>query len=175
MCSPVGDGAAAVLVVPEGADANAPVVLASTLRSGAHGPTDDPNDATLAARAAYEQAGLGPADIDVAEVHDAAAPAEILAYEDLGFAPRGGGPGLIRDGVTALGGRCPVNTSGGLESRGHPIAATGLAMVNEIVLQLRKDAGARQVPDARIGLVHNMGGWIAESSAAVTVHILGAR
>jgi acetyl-CoA acyltransferase len=175
MCSPVGDGAAAVLVVPEDADHSAPVVLASILRSGRFAPTDDPNDATLVARAAYEQAGLGPDDVDVAEVHDAAAPAEILAYEDLGFTVRGGGPRLVRDGATALGGRRPVNTSGGLESRGHPIGATGLAMINEIVLQLRKEASGRQVENARVGLVHNMGGWVAESSAACSVHILAAR
>jgi len=175
MCSPIGDGAAAVLVLPETADRSAPVVLASTLRSGSVGLTEEVNDATLTARNAYEQAGLGPADIDVAEVHDAAAPAEIFAYEDLGFAARGDGPRLVRDGITAIGGRLPVNTSGGLESRGHPIGATGLAMTTEIVLQLRRDAGERQVADARVGLVHNMGGYVLESTAACSIHILAAR
>ncbi len=175
MCSPVGDGAAAVLVVPETADRSAPVVIASKLRSGSRPPTDDPTDASLVSQAAYEQAGVGPDDIDVAEVHDAAAPAEIIAYEDLGFAPKGGGPALIRAGVTALGGRLPVNTSGGLESRGHPIGATGLAMVTEIILQLRKEASGRQVEGARLGLVHNMGGWVADGTGACAVHILAAR
>lgn len=172
MCSPVGDGAAAVVLFAAEQSRIAPIVAASEIRSGTRLPTHDENDAVLVARAAYEAAGLGPDDVTLAEVHDAAAPAELLAYEDLGFAPRGEGSRLIRDGVTSLGGAKPVNTSGGLIARGHPIGATGLAMVVEGVLQLRGQAGDRQVEGARVALVQNAGGWVGEAPAASAVHIL---
>lgn len=111
-----------------------------------------------AARQAYEVAGVGPADIDVAEVHDCFTIAELMAYEDLGFAPEGKGQTLIREGETYIGGRIPVNVDGGLLSKGHPVGATGGSQVRTIVLQLRGEAGEMQVPGAEIGLVHNVGG-----------------
>ena len=126
-----------------------------------------------AAHAAYEQAGIGPDDIDLAEVHDAAAPAEMESYESLGLAATGDGVRLVRDRVTMLGGPLPVNTSGGLISRGHPVGVTGIAQIAEIVEQLRGEAGERQVEGARIGLVQNAGGDIGGVSAASAVHVLG--
>lgn len=111
-----------------------------------------------AARQAYEMAGLKPEDIDVAEVHDCFTIAELMAYENLGFAKPGEGGKLIRDGETYIGGKIPVNVDGGLLSKGHPIGATGGSQVRTIVLQLREEAGAMQVPGAEIGLVHNIGG-----------------
>jgi acetyl-CoA C-acetyltransferase len=113
-------------------------------------------------------AGLGPDDIDVAEVHDCFAIAEICCIEALGFAKRGEGGRAAREGVTALGGKIPVNTSGGLKSKGHPVGATGIAQAIEIFEQLRGEAGDRQVKDAAIGLAQNMGG----SGASSVVHIL---
>lgn len=111
-----------------------------------------------AAKQAYEMAGLGPQDIDVAEVHDCFTIAELMAYENLGFAEPGKGVELIRNGETYIGGKIPVNVDGGLLSKGHPIGATGGSQVRTIVLQLRNEAGDIQVPGAEIGLVHNIGG-----------------
>ncbi|MBF7082520.1 thiolase domain-containing protein [Desulfallas sp. Bu1-1] len=116
------------------------------------------NCARLAAQQAYEMAGLKPGDIDVAEVHDCFTIAELMAYEDLGFAEPGRGMDLIREGQTYIGGKIPVNVDGGLLSKGHPIGATGGSQVRTVVLQLRGEAGAIQVPGAEIGLVHNIGG-----------------
>jgi acetyl-CoA acyltransferase len=176
MCAPIGDGAAAVVLV----GANRPrwdsrpdvTVLASQLRSGT-GPGQGTPSATAAANAAYEQAGIGPQDIDVVELHDATAPAELMSYEYLGLTEAGEGPKLLADGGSELGGRLPVNPSGGLLSRGHPIGATGLAQVCELVWQLRGEAGDRQAPDAQLGLAHNGGGWLQGDSAAMAVHVLG--
>ena len=111
-----------------------------------------------AAKQAYEMAGVGPQDIDVAEVHDCFTIAELMAYENLGFAEPGKGVELIREGETYIGGKIPVNVDGGLLSKGHPIGATGGSQVRTIVLQLRNEAGDIQVPGAEIGLVHNIGG-----------------
>ncbi|MFQ5842892.1 MAG: thiolase domain-containing protein [Thermodesulfobacteriota bacterium] len=111
-----------------------------------------------AARGAYEMAGVNPSDIDVAEVHDCFTFAEMMAYEDLGFAKPGEGGKLIRERQTYVGGKIPVNVDGGLLSKGHPIGATGGSQVRTIVLQLRDEAGPMQVKDARVGLVHNIGG-----------------
>jgi acetyl-CoA acetyltransferase len=127
----------------------------------------------LAAHAAYEAAGLGPADLDCVEVHDAAASAELVICEQLGLAEPGGGAALIRSGETCLGGSLPVNTSGGLLARGHPIGATGLAQIVEAVLQLRGTAGGRQVPGARIALTQNAGGWHGADNVASVIHIFG--
>jgi acetyl-CoA acetyltransferase len=127
---------------------------------------------SMAAAAAYEAAGVGPTDMDCVEVHDAAAPAELLAYEHLGLAVPGEGAALIRSGDTGLGGRIPVNTSGGLLARGHPIGATGLAQVHEVVQQLRGEAGPRQVAGARLGLTQNAGGWHAADNVVSCIHIL---
>lgn len=123
--------------------------------------------AKIAAREAYEMSGLQPKDIDVAEVHDCFTIAEIIAYEDLGFCKAGEGGKLAEKGETKLGGRIPVNTSGGLKSKGHPVGATGTAQAYEIYLQLTGQADKRQVKDAEIGLSHNVGG----SGATATVHI----
>jgi len=114
--------------------------------------------AQLAARRAYDMAGLGPKDIDVAEVHDCFTIAEMMAYEDLGFAEPGKGKELIRNKETYREGRIPVNVDGGLLSKGHPIGATGGSQIRTIVLQLRGEAGPMQVPNAKVGLVHNIGG-----------------
>ena len=123
--------------------------------------------AKLAAKQAYEMAGVKPEDIDLAEVHDCFTIAEILAYEDLGFCKPGEGGKLAEEGVTTLGGRLPVNTSGGLKSKGHPVGATGVAQAYEIFLQLTGQAEKRQVDGAECGLAHNVGG----SGATATVHI----
>jgi len=122
---------------------------------------------------AYEVAGVGPEDIDVAEVHDAMSPVELLIYESLGYCGPGEGDRLIRDGSTRIDGSRPVNTSGGLTARGHPVGATGLGQIAELVWQLRGDAGDRQVSSARVGLAHNQGGMLLGlDSAAYAVTIL---
>jgi acetyl-CoA acyltransferase len=118
----------------------------------------------LAAKAAYEMAGVGPADIDLIELHDCFATAELLHYENLGLCEDGGAGALIDSGDTALGGRIPVNVSGGLLSKGHPLGATGIANIYEIATHLRGEAGLRQVEGARLGLTHVVG---AGSSCAV--------
>ncbi|MHA1273324.1 MAG: thiolase family protein [Promethearchaeota archaeon] len=117
-------------------------------------------------------AGLGPKDIDVAEVHDATAFAEIHQIEELGFCEVGQGGPFSESGATALDGEIPINTSGGLISRGHPIGASGIAQIYELVLQLRGEAGQRQVKDAKIALAENGGGNIGAGEAALCVHIL---
>jgi len=180
MCSPISDGAAAAVIVSDRAarrlGARGPRIRASVVRSGNVHDKDDPTagSAARAGRAAFEQAGLGPQDLDCAEVHDASAPAELIVYEQLGFAEPGGGPELLASGRTSLGGDLPVNTSGGLLSKGHPIGATGIAQVCEATWQLRGEAGERQVEGARIALTQNGGGWLEGDSAAMAVHILTA-
>ena len=171
MCSPVTDGAAAILVCSEevAAALNQPVirVLASSVASGAGGkPVDD------AAAKAYSVAGMGAQDFDVIELHDAAAPAELMQYHEIGLCAEGEGFKLIRDGTTDLGGRTPVNTSGGLLSRGHPLGATGCAQIVELVHQLRGTAGARQVEGARRALAVNGGGWLDGTYALAIATIL---
>lgn len=172
MCAPIGDGAAAVLVASPAAarrhGGTHVTVAACTLTSnGAHPNAALP--AERAARVAYEQAGVGPMDIDVVEVHDACSAAELWMYEQLGFCGPGEGPKLLADGATALGGRLPVNTSGGLLSRGHPLGATGAGQIVELVDQLRGRAGDRQVPGARVALAQNAGGMLDRSDEAVAV------
>jgi acetyl-CoA acyltransferase len=175
MCSPISDGAAAALLVSDEIRGHRPAVsvLASTVRSA---PADGSASVTsLAAGAAYEAAGLGPGDLDCVEVHDAAASAELVIYEQLSLAGPGEGAVLLRSGATALGGRLPVNTSGGLLARGHPIGATGLAQIVEAVTQLRGGAGPRQVLGARVALTQNAGGWHGNDNVASVVHIFGAK
>ena len=121
----------------------------------------------LAGQEAYKRAGVAPKDLDVAEVHDCFTIAEIIAYEDLGLCKPGKGGSLVEEGVTTLDGDVPVNTSGGLKSKGHPVGATGVAQAYEIYLQLTGQAKRRQVSEAEIGLSHNVGG----SGATATVHI----
>lgn len=180
MCSPISDGAAAVVLMSAAAARRAgvsgPRIRASVVRSGNRHDRSDPTagSTALAARAAFEMAGIGPGDLDCAEVHDASAPAELMAYEQIGLAAPGTGPALIESGETALDGALPVNTSGGLLSKGHPIGATGIAQICESTWQLRGDAGPRQVEGARIALTQNGGGWLEGDSAAMAVHILSA-
>ncbi|OPY43533.1 MAG: acetyl-CoA acetyltransferase [Methanoregulaceae archaeon PtaU1.Bin059] len=127
-------------------------------------------DATVAAgRRAFAMAGITPKEIDLVEVHDCFTIAEICAIEDLGFCRKGEAGRLTEEGVTALDGDLPVNTSGGLKACGHPVGATGIKQVCEVVMQLRGQAGKRQVDGARIGMTHNVGG----TGATVAVHIMG--
>jgi acetyl-CoA acetyltransferase len=180
MCSPISDGAAAVILASEEAmqrlGADGPRVLASILVSGNNHDSADPTagSAGRAAKLAYEAAGLGPEDLDCIEVHDATAPAELMIYEYIGLANPGEGPALLDSGATRLGGRVPVNTSGGLLSKGHPIGATGIAQICEATWQLRGLAGGRQVEGAKIAMTQNGGGWLDDDSAAMSVHILEA-
>jgi acetyl-CoA acetyltransferase len=177
MCSPIGDGAAAVVVVSErkakSLGVRTPVrVVASVLHSGwDHGP-DDPGTVELCAAEAYEQAGIGPRDLDVIECHDASAPAELMEYESLGLCAKGEGGTLVDAGATRLGGRIPVNTSGGLLRKGHPVGATGIAQIVELTEQLQGRAGDRQVADAKVGLAQNGGGAIGLDAAAMCVTVL---
>jgi len=178
MCSPIGDGAAAVVVVSERRAREIGVakpvqVRTSVLRSGWDHGMDEPGTVEVCAQQAYQEAGVGPDDLDVVECHDASAPAEIMAYESLGLCPKGEGGKLVESGATRLGGRLPVNTSGGLLRKGHPVGATGVAQIVELVEQLQGRAGARQVEGARIGLAHNGGGNIGTDAAAMCVTILG--
>jgi acetyl-CoA acetyltransferase len=180
MCSPLSDGAAAAVLCTERAlgrfgTRRAVRVLASVLRSGSDRNAADVENhvSHLAARSAYEEAGVGPEDVSVAEVHDATALGEIIQVENLGFCAFGFGGELAVRGDTRLGGRIPVNPSGGLESRGHPIAATGLAQIHELVTQLRGDAGPRQVAAARIAVAENGGGLIGVEEAVACLTVLG--
>ncbi len=171
MCSPVTDGGAALVVCSEklAASLDQPVVRvrASSVASGAGGkPVDD------AAAKAYGETGMGAQDFDVIELHDAAAPAELMQYHEIGLCGKGDGFRLIREGATDLGGRIPVNTSGGLLSRGHPLGATGCAQIVELVHQLRGTAGARQVEGARRALAVNGGGWLDGAYALAIATVL---
>lgn len=173
MCSPIGDGAAALLLASDDyahrISADGVRVRASALVSGLAG---DEDPSARAARQAYEQAGVGPGDVDVVELHDAAAPAELILYEDLGLCAPGEGPKLLASGETRLGGEVPVNPSGGLISKGHPVGATGCAQLVELVEQLRGRAGDRQVDGARVALAENGGGYLGPHPAATAVTIL---
>jgi acetyl-CoA C-acetyltransferase len=177
-CSPVSDGAAAMLLCPldqASSYTDRPVkILGTGLATASLSLADRKSPAILdavkdSAVRAYKMAGVGPTDIQVAEVHDCFAIAEICCIEALGLVEQGKGGAAARDGMTALGGKVPVNTSGGLKSKGHPVGATGIAQAIEIVEQLRGESGDRQVKDAEIGLAQNMGG----SGASSVVHILG--
>lgn len=179
MCSPISDGAAAAVVVSERAAkrlglARAARIRAAVLKNGGRRADDDieRHIARRAGAAAYESAGLGPDDIDLVECHDATAFGELLQTELLGFAPLGEGGRLAESGATTLGGRIPFNPSGGLESKGHPIGATGLGQIHELVTQLRGEAGARQVDGARIAMAENGGGLMGVEEAAVAITIL---
>jgi acetyl-CoA acetyltransferase len=182
MCSPVSDGAAAAVVCTAsglkrlGIGAKRAVrVLACVVHTGVdRDPAQVERHITaLAAKRAYERAGVGPKDVSVAEVHDATAMGEIIQIENLGFCAFGDGGPISERGETELGGRIPVNPSGGLESKGHPVGATGIGQIHELVTQLRGEAGARQVQGARIGLAENGGGLQGIEEAVATVTILG--
>jgi acetyl-CoA acetyltransferase len=181
MCSPISDGAAAVVLCNaeglrrlKGAGGRAIRVLASVVQTGTSRGLDEPEKivAHLAAQKAYDLAGIEPADVKVAEVHDASAIGEILNAESLMLVPFGeGGPAAERGDFT-VGGRIPINPSGGLESKGHPIGATGLGQIFELVTQLRGEAGKRQVEGARIAIQENGGGLYGIEEAVVAVSIL---
>lgn len=180
MCAPLSDGAAAAVLCTERGlrrfgRARAVRVLATALRSGTDREPEawDRQISHLAAREAYEAAGIDPGDVSVAEVHDATAVGEILQVENLGFCAFGEGGELAVRGETALGGRIPVNPSGGLECKGHPLGATGLGQIHELVTQLRHEAGPRQVAGARIAVAENGGGLIGIEEAAACVTVLG--
>lgn len=179
MCSPIGDGAAAVVLMSESRaralGVRRPVrVAASVLVSGWDHAPDEDGAGEVCTRRAFAAAGVAPADLDVVELHDASAPGEILAYEYLGLCPRGEGGRLVESGATRLGGRQPVNTSGGLLRKGHPVGATGIAQLVELTEQLQGRSGARQVEGARLGLAQNGGGNIGVDVAAMCVSILQA-
>ena len=176
MCAPIGDGAAAAVLCASEVPAvrsRPPVrVRASVVVSGWDRNGGEPGAVERAAYFAYEQSSIGPEDLDVVEVHDATAPAELMVYEEIGLCPKGEGPALLRSGATSLGGRLPVSPSGGLLAKGHPIGATGLAQIVELTCQLRGTAGLRQVHGARIALAENGGGFLGHDLAAGAVTIL---
>ena len=178
MCAPISDGAAAAIVCAEDIVQRFPSarpvrVLAVESQSGRdRAPDDYEHHVTrLTAARSYEKAGVGPDDVDVAEVHDASSSGEIVQCEALGLCAPGRGGWCAEQGETSLGGRIPVNVSGGLVSKGHPLGATGLGQIHELVLQLRGDAGLRQVEGARIALAENSGGFygVEDGLSAITL------
>jgi acetyl-CoA acetyltransferase len=182
MCSINVDGAAAAVIASSraarrlGLLGRAVRVRAAEMASGPYTPHEfaipDFNQVTRnCARSAYERAGVGPDELDLVELHDCFATAELVHYENLGLCPDGDAGRMIDAGETALGGRIPVNVSGGLLSKGHPLGATGIANLYEVATHLRNTAGARQVDGARIGLTHVVGGTPGRGSACV-IHIL---
>ena len=182
MCSPLSDGSAAALLCTEkglkklGAGKRAVRLAASVMTSATNRHWEDFENHLVrkAALQAHEEAAVGPDDIDVAEVHDAAAFGELFMSELLGFTEFGGGGELAESGATRIGGRIPINPSGGLESKGHPIGATGLGQAYELVTQLRGEAGERQVDGARVAIQENGGGLrgVEEGSAVVNIYTL---
>jgi len=177
-CSLVSDGAAAVVLVPLSQahryTSRGVQILGVSQASDNVALEEKPDITTMpalrqAARQCYEMAGVRPVDIELAEVHDCFTIAEIVATEDLGFVNKGDGGPFVAAGCSAIGGRIPVNTSGGLKSKGHPVGATGVGQICDLVIQLRGDAGPRQVARHRIGLAQNLGG----SGATCVVTILG--
>ena len=178
MCSSFTDGAAAVVLSPT-ARAGSPRIRSTTIRSG-NGDIDYHDRMTEAGAAAWDDAGIDPADVDVVELHDATSPEELYALESLGFyKPGDAGPATVA-GETSLGGAgVTVNTSGGLVSRGHPLGATGIAQVVELTAQLRDEAGPRQVAGARLAVAANTGGMIGTEAgradaAFIGIHVLEA-
>jgi benzoylsuccinyl-CoA thiolase BbsB subunit len=179
-CCPTGDGAAVIILCAENLAhrfTNKPVnVVASHVASGLFesGPRDmtSPEITVRCAKDTYEEAGIGPEDIDVAEVHDAFTSAELMYYEAFSFCERGEAAHMLESGASSLGGRIPVNPSGGLLSKGHPVAVTGAAQVVEVVRQLQGRCGTRQVEGAKVGLTHATGGGISGFDHGVcAIHI----
>ncbi len=178
MCSPIGDGAAAAIFCSEDMAARTAAkhkvkVAASVLRSGKDRDFDEEDVVVRASRQAYETAGIDPQDVRVAEVHDASAPAELMYYEELGLCAKGEGGRFIDEGHPYVNGSCPVNPSGGLTAKGHPVGATGIAQLAELTWQLRGEAGQRQAQNKpNVALAQNGGGNIGIEAAAMAVHLL---
>jgi len=180
MCAPMGDGAAALVLCsqafldacPQAVRERAIRIKAMAFTSGKYRRLDEPGLTAVAAAKAYAQAGVRATDIDLVEVHDATSFSEIYQAEMLGLCEVGQGGAFVEDGHTQLGGRVPMNTSGGLVSKGHPIAASGASMLGELMEQLRGEAGPRQVKNARLGLAENGGGSIGFDEAVAAVSIL---
>ena len=172
MCSPVGDGAAAAVVTAVGRREGDVTMRASQLRSLSADPKGPSDSHEFSAHAAYEQAGIGPDQLDFAELHDATSPGEIVSWVETGLCDAGDEERWALEGLTGLGGPMPVNPSGGLVARGHPIGATGLGQVYEVVQQLRGLAGPRQVEGARVALSQCGGGIIRQATAVSCAHIL---
>jgi acetyl-CoA acetyltransferase len=188
MCSAIGDGAAAAVLCSQDVAKKlqkrpmvavaASALTSATFRNEPKKPTAVGSAGQIASKLAYEQAGVGPEDLDMVELHDAFAPAELTAYEEIGLCGDGEGIRLIEEGKTEMGGEIPVNTSGGLASKGHPVGATGLAQIAEVVWQLRGEAGPRQIAGRNerlgpmLGLTHNGGGTLENDAAAMAIHIL---
>ncbi|MFC2164591.1 thiolase domain-containing protein [Acidobacteriota bacterium] len=178
-CCPISDGAAAAILVPtelaKKLSKNSIQIAASALKTGLY--TDDRSitrfESTVeAAKEAYEAAGIGPEDIDFAEVHDCFTIAEIVHIEDLGFCEKGEGGRFIEKGCAEIDGQTPINISGGLKAKGHPVGATGLGQIAELVWQLRGEGGSRQIEGAKTGLAHCMGGFLHADGASLAIHIL---
>jgi len=177
MCSPIGDGAAAAIIISERKarelGLTSPVRISSmVLRSGWDHGSDEAGLVEVCSSEAYQEAGVGPKDLSVIEVHDASAPAELMAYESLGLCGKGEGGQLIDSDATRLGGSIPVNTSGGLLRKGHPVGATGIAQIVELTEQLQGRSGDRQVNGAKVALAQNGGGNIGSDAAAMCVTVL---
>ncbi|WP_428246145.1 thiolase family protein [Ferrovibrio sp.] len=179
MCAPISDGAAAAILVREDMldrfdRSRAVKIDACVLATGSDRKAEEVEKHVchIAAKKAYEIAGVGPKDMSVAEVHDASAFAEVLQAENLGFCEFGQGGWIAERGETSLGGRIPINPSGGLESKGHPIGATGLGQIHELVTQLRHEAGDRQVEKARFAIAENGGGFHGFEEAVACITIL---
>lgn len=177
MCSPIGDGAAAAVIVSPKMAAELGIaqpvhVLASIVSSGFDVKPGEPGVTATVSRQAFEEAGIDPRDINCVELHDATSPAELIYYEALGLCGVGEGPAFLASGATTLGGRVPVNPSGGLVRKGHPIGATGLGQIHELVQQLRGRCGARQSEGARLALAENGGGFIGADAAAIAMTVL---
>jgi acetyl-CoA acetyltransferase len=175
MCAPLSDGAACLVVCSADfarARRGGARIAASMLRSGRGDDLETAWSLGPSLERAYHAAGLGPDDLDVAEVHDMTSITELFACAALGFYRLGDAARAMQDRTTWLGGRLPVNTSGGLMARGHPLGATGVAQVVELTWQLEGRCGARQVESARAALAHNVGGWIGTDVGAGAIHIL---
>lgn len=174
MCAPIGDGASAAILCSKAEAARrttSPVwVAASAVGSGSL-KADGEAVAEVLAPIVYTRAGVGPEEVDVIEVHDAAAPSEIMALIQLGICPGEEATRWIDEGRLEIQGAMPTNPSGGLQSKGHPVAATGVGQIHEIVTQLRGEAGTRQVRAPRIGMTHNGGGILGADAAAMCLHI----
>ncbi len=173
MCAPTTDGACALLVCSEAYARKLKSMSVEILACQIAG-SPDPGTSPVepASQLVYAAAGVGPKDFDLIELHDAAAPAELFQYSEIGLCEKGQAHHLLRSGATALGGSIPVNTSGGLLSRGHALGATGCAQVAELCLQIRGQAGGRQVENARLGLAINGGGWLSDTYALTVATIL---